>query len=423
MQGGLKMKIKLNISHYFIVYFFLLMVLYHYKIKHYFYWEYIAELKQGDFDFSFSRFLVVVILFFVNLYFLRKISYTKFAFIVISIFFTLLTIPALIAFTSGEIYSLKLLVYHQTFFLILYFLSKVKIDFSKIPVINKTQALYVLLSLTTIGIIPYLIVYGPYINLKNLILLEVYQTRSIMGKLSNPYFGYTYSIFTKIFIPLIIIFGLELKKNIWILTGIIYLLLFYLFGAHKTVYVGLIVVLVFYRFSFIKSVKFLLKYSSILILACIFLAFVGYDYPWILTFRRVHFIPTLLDICYTDYFQDNFLYWSNSILKNFIDYPYDVRTTNLIGEVYFNRPDMSANNGLVSDGFMNFGAIGVFINILLVSLYFMILNSLKIPAKYFGLFVLVIFSFISSSLFTVLLTHGAFALLLVAIFLLNEKKK
>lgn len=399
------------------------MVLYHYKIKHYFYWEYIAELKQGDFDFSFSRFLVVVILFFVNLYFLRKISYTKFAFIVNSIFFTLLTIPALIAFTSGEIYSLKLLVYHQTFFLILYFLSKVKIDFSKIPVINKTQALYVLLSLTTIGIIPYLIVYGPYINLKNLILLEVYQTRSIMGKLSNPYFGYTYSIFTKIFIPLIIIFGLELKKNIWILTGIIYLLLFYLFGAHKTVYVGLIVVLVFYRFSFIKSVKFLLKYSSILILACIFLAFVGYDYPWILTFRRVHFIPTLLDICYTDYFQDNFLYWSNSILKNFIDYPYDVRTTNLIGEVYFNRPDMSANNGLVSDGFMNFGAIGVFINILLVSLYFMILNSLKIPAKYFGLFVLVIFSFISSSLFTVLLTHGAFALLLVAIFLLNEKKK
>ena len=302
-------------------------------------------------------------------------------------------------------------------------MSKVKIDFSKIPVINKTQALYVLLSLTTIGIIPYLIVYGPYINLKNLILLEVYQTRSIMGKLSNPYFGYTYSIFTKIFIPLIIIFGLELKKNIWILTGIIYLLLFYLFGAHKTVYVGLIVVLVFYRFSFIKSVKFLLKYSSILILACIFLAFVGYDYPWILTFRRVHFIPTLLDICYTDYFQDNFLYWSNSILKNFIDYPYDVRTTNLIGEVYFNRPDMSANNGLVSDGFMNFGAIGVFINILLVSLYFMILNSLKIPAKYFGLFVLVIFSFISSSLFTVLLTHGAFALLLVAIFLLNEKKK
>ena len=399
------------------------MGLYHYKIKHYFYWEYIAELKQGDFDFSFSRFLVVVILFFVNLYFLRKISYTKFAFIVNSIFFTLLTIPALIAFTSGEIYSLKLLVYHQTFFLILYFLSKVKIDFSKIPVINKTQALYVLLSLTTIGIIPYLIVYGPYINLKNLILLEVYQTRSIMGKLSNPYFGYTYSIFTKIFIPLIIIFGLELKKNIWILTGIIYLLLFYLFGAHKTVYVGLIVVLVFYRFSFIKSVKFLLKYSSILILACIFLAFVGYDYPWILTFRRVHFIPTLLDICYTDYFQDNFLYWSNSILKNFIDYPYDVRTTNLIGEVYFNRPDMSANNGLVSDGFMNFGAIGVFINILLVSLYFMILNSLKIPAKYFGLFVLVIFSFISSSLFTVLLTHGAFALLLVAIFLLNEKKK
>lgn len=398
------------------------MGLYHYKVKHYFYWEHIAELKQGHFDFSFSRFLVVVILFFVNLYFLRKISYTKFAFIVISIFFTLLTIPALIAFTSGEIYSLKLLVYHQTFFLILYFLSKVKIDFSKIPVINKTQALYVLLSLTTIGIVPYLIVYGPYINLKNLILLEVYQTRSIMGKLSNPYFGYTYSIFTKIFIPLIIVFGLELKKKIWVLTGIIYLLLFYLFGAHKTVYVGLIVVLVFYRFSFIQSVKFLLKYSSILILACMFLAFVGYDYPWILTFRRVHFIPTLLDICYTDYFQDNFLYWSDSILKKFVTYPYDLRVTNIIGEVYFNRPDMSANNGLVSEGYMNFGTFGVLLNIFIVSSFFMVINNLKIPAKYFGLFILTMFSFLSSSVFTVLLTHGGVALIIVSIFVLSDKR-
>src|SRR5690606_23220608 len=110
--------------------------------------------------------------------------------------------------------------------------SKIQIDFSRVPVVNKTQALYLLLAITTIGVIPYLFVYGPYINLNNLLLIDVYQTRSIMGEFSNPYFGYTYSIFTKIIIPLIIVFGLELKKKIWVVVGILYLVLFYLFGAH-----------------------------------------------------------------------------------------------------------------------------------------------------------------------------------------------
>src|SRR5690606_8241679 len=168
---------------------------------------------------------------------------------------------------------------------------------------------------------------------------------------------------------------------------------------------------------------YLLKYSNILIICCIILAFFSYDYPWILSFRRVHFLPTLLDICYTDYFQDNYLYWSDSILKSFIDYPYDNRVTNIIGEVYFNRPDMSANNGLISEGYMNLGSWGVLLNIFIVSSFFMVLNSIKIPPKYFGLFILTMFSFLSSSVFTVLLTHGGLAVIIISIFVLNDKRK
>jgi len=399
------------------------MGLYHYKIKHYFYWVYVAELKDGEFDFSVLRFFVATFLFFINLILLNSLKKTKFIFIVLSIFFALLTIPSLIAYTSPGMYSTNLLWYHQSFFFVLYALSKVQIDFSRVPVINKTQALYLFLGITSIGIIPYLMVYGPHINLKNLLLLDVYETRRSMSKLSNPYFGYTYSIFTKIIIPLIIVFSLELKKKVWALVGVLYLILFYLFGAHKMVYVGLFVVLIFYRFSFAQSVKYMVKYSNLLIVLFAALAFIGYDYPWILSFRRIHFLPSLLDICYVDYFESNYLYWSESILKQFIEYPYDVRATNLIGEVYFNRPDMSANNGLISDGYMNFGSWGVAINVLIVAGYFMIINSLKIPARYFGLFVLTIFSFVSSSLFTVLLTHGGLALLIVSIFILNNKRK
>ena len=415
------MKLKIPISVYFVIYYLLLLWLYHYKIITYFYWDNIALMQEANFELSGKNIAISIAIFILNLVCLSTLKKTRFAFITLSIFFTLLTIPSLIAYSSAQMYPLELLGYHQLLFFSFFFFSFIKIDFSRFPVLNKKQALYLLLLITTIGVVPYLLIYGPHINLKNLLFLDVYQTRSTMGSLSNPYFGYTYSLFTKIIIPLIIVFSLELKNKVLALVGVLYLILFYLFGAHKTVYVGLILVLVLYRWSYSQTVKKILKYSSLLIVFCLILAQLGYDYPWILSFRRVHFLPTLLDITYLDFFDGKPLYWSESVLKQFFDYPYSMRHENLIGKVYFNRPDMAANNGLISDGFMNLGAWGVMINVFIVSGYFMILNSLNIPSKYFGLYVLLIFSFLSSSLSIVLLTHGALMVLLISIFLLNQK--
>ncbi|MCR9263554.1 MAG: hypothetical protein NXH86_05310 [Flavobacteriaceae bacterium] len=81
---------------------------------------------------------------------------------------------------------------------------------------------------------------------------------------------------------------------------------------------------------------------------------------------------------------------------------------------------MDANNGLISDGYMNFGTWGVVINVFIVACYSMILDSMKVAPKYFGLFVLMLFSFMSSSTPTVMLTHGALALLVISMFILNR---
>jgi len=415
------MKLKIGLHHYFISYFFLMLALYHYKVKHYFYWNYIAELKDADFAFSLERLFWAILILLINLFFLSKIRRTKFIFIVLSIFFTLLTIPSLIAFTSKNMYSWQLLGFHQLLFFFLYFFSKIRLNFSNFPVLNKKHSLYILLLITVLGAIPYLFVYGPHINLKNLFLIDVYETRSSMNGLSNAYFGYTYSVFTKIVIPLTIVFSFELKNKLTAIFGVLLLLLFYLFGAHKTVLAALIIVFIFYKLSYYGAVKKLITLSNFLIVIVIICALIGYDYPWILTFRRVHFLPTLLDIAYLDFFKDQPLNWSESVLKSFFEYPFDMNHANVIGENYFNRETMAANNGAVSDGYMNFGTVGVVINSFLIAVYFMILNSLKIPARYFGLFVVIIFSFLSSSTLTVFLTHGALALLLISIFLLNEK--
>ncbi|MGS2738801.1 hypothetical protein [Sinomicrobium sp. M5D2P17] len=420
----MSLKIRLTIKQSFWLYFTLLIVLYHHEIKDYYYWKGVADIIGGKFDFSIPRLILSVLFFSINLRTLMGLNKQKLSFIVISLFFLLLTVPSLVANTSGEIYPFKLLVYHQLFFFSLWTFFKIKINLKKLPRLNKTQSLYLLIVIVTIGIIPYLWVYGPYINLKNLFLVEVYQTRTKMATVSNPYIAYTYSLYSKIIIPLIIVFSLELKNKLTFIYGVVLLILFYLFGAHKTVYVGLLIILVFYKLSYYYAIKKMVCLLNILLIVCFLLVlFFEYDYLWILTIRRVQFLPTLLDICYIDFFNKKPLLWSESVFKSFVEYPYDLNHGQLIGKHYFDRSDMRANNGLISDGYMNFGSPGILINILFASIYFFIINNLNIPSKYFGLFFLVIFSFVSSSLFTVLLTHGGIALLIVSMFILNKKSE
>ena len=418
------MKLRLSLHFYVSMYFFVLLFLYHFKIKTYYYWRYIAEyLRNTYFDLSIQRLLVAVIIFYLNLYYLKKVDARKFSFAIIYLFFLLTTVPSLIAFTSKNVYPFQLLFYHQLFFWMLLFFSKVKINLGKIPSFSKKQGLIILVFTVILGTLPFIIILSPYINLKNLLLVDIYETRALMASKSNSYFAYMYSPFTKIVIPLFVVFALERKKWGLAVLGILYLIVFFLFGGHKTVYLGLLMLVIFYRYSYYQIIRNLLKLFIFLMLLAIVLALFSSDTLWILTFRRTHFIPALLDICYLDFYKDNYLYYAETLPDSILKSPYEANHVNIIGKYYFNSPEMSANNGLVSDGYINFGFAGVLLHSVIISFYFMILNNLNIKAKYFGLYILVVFSFISSSLTTVLLTHGAFLLLVISILFLNEKNK
>ncbi len=400
----------------------MLLTIYHYKVKTYSYWNYIAYKKDADFDLTWLGLFIAIIIFYINLQSLKKLSNEKISFGIIYIFYFLVTIPSLISYSSKGMYSLELLLYHQLFFYSLIIFSKYKLNLKSLPIINKSQGLIVLTIIVLIGAIPFLIVLGPYINLKNLLLMDIYETRRIMDSHTNSFFAYLYSPFTKILIPLIIVISIEKKRWLFTIIGVVLLLLFFLFGGHKTVYLGLGFLILFYKFDYKTIILIVAKFSIVLAIIAMVLAFFDYDLLWILIFRRVHFVPALLDICYFDLFQNNYLYWSEGVLKRFTDSPYDVNHVRVVGDIYFRNPKMAANNGLISDGFLNFGTIGVFIHVILISFYFLIINSLNIKSKYFGLYLLVILSFISSALTTVLLTHGAIVLIFISIFILNEKE-
>jgi len=196
-------------------------------------------------------------------------------------------------------------------------------------------------------------------------------------------------------------------------------------GAVKSVLLGSVLVIIFYFINKDKILPFLTKaLIFMLIFSIIMIPFVIHDRNFfgVIVFRRMMFIPQVLDYCYYDFFNNNYLYWSNSFLKGFLSYPYDTTSPRIIGEVYFNKEDMAANNGLISDGFSNAGWIGVIITLFLFNGFMLIIKNCRIDSKFFGIYFFILYGFITTAISTVLITHGGLLLLIISFFLLREKK-
>jgi hypothetical protein len=136
--------------------------------------------------------------------------------------------------------------------------------------------------------------------------------------------------------------------------------------------------------------------------------------------QRLFFMSSLLDIYYFDFFEGKPLYWSSSFLKPFLTYPYDIPPAFLIGKEYFGNAEIQANNGIISDGYTNFGMLGVLFNILVTVIIIRIIDAQKISHRFFGVFFIMFTTFQSSALSTLLLTHGIVILLLVSILVLRK---
>ena len=133
--------------------------------------------------------------------------------------------------------------------------------------------------------------------------------------------------------------------------------------------------------------------------------------------RRVLYIPSLLDSLFYDYIQQiGPLYYQQG----------DVNITFLIGEEYFGREDMMANNGMFSDAFMNLGWIGCLIYPFIYAFYIKICDcAFKGVNRQIIFFSgLLIVTTMGSSVFTTaLLTHGILLLCLVVYLLPREVVK
>jgi hypothetical protein len=137
---------------------------------------------------------------------------------------------------------------------------------------------------------------------------------------------------------------------------------------------------------------------------------------------RTFYFPALLNHCYFDYFKDISLFFSeNNPFSLFLKSPLNEKSAILISKVYFDNSDMYANNGLVSDGFMNLGYLGVILLSMLFSLIFLFFNSIQLSSKYFGVFLAYVFLFLSLPTFTVIMTGGIWIFALIAFLILRDR--
>ncbi len=258
-------------------------------------------------------------------------------------------------------------------------------------------------------------------------LTKVYDIRTQYVQTKIPLAGYFFNWMG--YVVNVAFFALFINKKKWIFAALIAVLQLLLFSAtgNKTFLFALPFAL---ALMWIISRKNPLTYMAVCLIAIILLGMLSYwlvDDVWIISLftRRVLFVPAQLTFYDYDFFSANEpVFLSHSIFRFFLNYPYPLGPPHLIGEVYFDKPQMAANNGIVGDAFMNFRFIGlVFWSTLLVIILKLVDSCSKGKDIKIGIAVvaLPVIALTNSALLTCLLTHGLLLALLLLYLLPKEQ--
>ncbi|MEZ5069638.1 MAG: hypothetical protein R2751_01380 [Bacteroidales bacterium] len=258
--------------------------------------------------------------------------------------------------------------------------------------------------------------YGKNISLKALYFNEfIYQLRE-ESSTGNVLSQYTFGFLFKFAVPIMILVFIE-RKRVLLAFGFFVLEIFgFLMTGNRSVFFTVFVILFFFfgHRTEKKIFNFLASYAALLLFAVGANEILHAATLESILLRRTMFVPARMNECYFEFFKGSPVFLSHSVLSPFIPYPYDLPPANLISSLYFHAPEGSANNGLLADGYMNFGMIGIILYIFAFAGIMRISTSLLKSPIYDGVIFVMTFTFLSSALFTCLLTHGVLLLLLFA---------
>jgi len=260
-------------------------------------------------------------------------------------------------------------------------------------------------------------------------LTKVYEIRKAYTEMGIPLAGYLFNWVAYIVNP--ILFAIFITRKKWIfaaLTVVLQLLLFSVTGMKSFLFILPFVL----GLTWVITRRNPLAYVAIGLAGIIILGMFSYwfvDDLWIssLFTRRTLLGPAQLSFFYYDFFSENeptFLS-QHRIFRTILNYPYRLDPPHLIGEVYFDSPEMSANNGIYADAYMNFGFAGFALWGILLGIILRLTDSLSknkdmrmavaavaMPALFLT----------NSPLLTCLITHGLLLALMLLYLLPKEKQ-
>ncbi len=312
-----------------------------------------------------------------------------------------------------------------TFFFIVGTIAPQKLRMNVLKVSEKFSYFFMII-FTIILVLPIFNDFRFNINTNVLMLSDIYDVRSVLKENISFISSYTFWWLAKVVLPALLVYSLVKRDKKTFVFVLVILLYLFLISGHKSVYFTPVLILFYYFFGKDYNEKILLTmgfFIAFFILINIPDFYIGRPIFKSIFVRRMFFVPALLNECYFDYFKDNHIYLSHSVMSDYITYPYDLAPEYLIGREYFGKPEMSSNAGILANGFMNFGYWGVVAYSAIFSVFLMMLNSISLNKKYFGLFVFFMFIFRGAPFFTTILTHGFWIMLLLAFTVFPNRKK
>ena len=333
-------------------------------------------------------------------------------------------IPMLTIFSLGD--GSRVFMYEATGFWLFVFL------FLKFPTISvsslkqsKIIRSLVFVGLTTVVFLMILKYFGFSFNFA---LTKVYEIRAKYVAMRIPLAGYLFNWVAGIVNP--ILFAIFIVKKKWVPLILVLFLQSLLFSVtgHK---------IFIFVLPFVLALLWVVRrrnpfaWLAMGLTGVILLGMLSYwlaNDLWIssLFIRRTFFVPAQLSFFYYDFFSNNsYTFLSqHHIFRSFSDYPYHVAPPNLIAEVYFNKPELNANNGLVADAYMNFGLVGLVLWAVILTMMLKFMDaSLKGKDSKIGIagVAMAVLVLTNCALLTSLLTHGLLLALLLLYLLPKEK--
>lgn len=292
---------------------------------------------------------------------------------------------------------------------------------------GKTTAITII---TALSIIIVLYVSGRYTHFRILTSFEdMYGYREEASSYTLPILLVYLFSWTKWLNVVLIAYYLKKKQYLWVALLVFVQYLSFSYDAMKGTLFATVLVI---GACFLSTLRVKSFNRLVLVLLVLFQAVCILEYLLLqsgylssLFFRRTMFLPVLLSSYYVDFFSHHVPdFFRASFLRHFgFSTPYP-NLGHIIATVYFDRPEMNSNNGLIADAVTNFGIAGIVIAPVLLGLLFKIIDDATdtLDIRFLGPIAAALATgFLNSFITTILLTHGLIAIILVLILIKREK--